>query len=792
MNRALFLLSTLLVLVTAYQSQANNRHLGDPFTADYILAAPDTIPVQPRYGDFINDEQSNPFDLQDPATITQDVEYDPITNQYIITEKIGEEYYRMPTYMSFREYLDYRAKKQEQDYFNQLSGVSGGDRSGSGKIDPIAKVDVDNTLIDRLFGGTEVDIQPQGSIDLTFGVDLQKVENPTLTERQRRNGGFDFDMAIQMNVEGKIGEKLNLSTAYNTQATFDFDNQMKLDYNTDAFSEDEIIKKIEAGNVSLPLRGTLIQGSQSLFGLKTELQFGHLRITAVASQQKSQQKEIVIEGGSQFKDFEVYADEYDENRHFFLSHFNRSTFEEGLSQLPQVRSLFNITQLEVWITNDRNVTNGTPRQILAIADLAEPIERTSNSNTVPVLTPPFQTDITGQRPLPDNDANPLFDQIKDSPLSATVDRVVPFLRNQVGLQQGRDFEQVNARKLEPSEYSFHPELGFVSLNINVRPDQVVAVGYSYSYNNELYQVGELANANPQKGDIPNENASIQLGTNQNTTIDTTGRRATKDNVLVVKMLKSTIPRVDLPLWDLMMKNFYSIGAYQVNRDDFKMDVFYDDPGQGPKRFLPQSRIGNQELQSSGIPLLTIFGLDQLNVQLDPQPDGVFDFVTGLTIYPNNGRVMFPKLEPFGSSLAEVIEPDIFDSRYVYQQLYDSTVTVAREYPELNRFAIRGSYRTSVSSEISLGAFNIPPGSVTVNGGSLVEGRDYEIDYAIGRIRILDDAILNAGTPIRVQFEDKSLFGFIQKTMVRVRADYELDKKANLGATYLHLLERPFT
>jgi len=387
--------------------------------------------------------------------------------------------------------MDYQAKKQEREYFNELSGL-GGTKSHSGKIDPISKIDVKNQLIDRLFGGTEVDIKPQGNIDLTFGVEFSNVQNPSFTQRQQRQGGFDFNMAIQMNVQGSIGSKLKLATNYNTQATFDFDNTMKLDYGaSDAFGEDDIIKKIEAGNVSLPLRGTLIQGSQSLFGLKTELQFGKLRLTAVASQQKSERDEITLQGGSQFQEFEVAADEYDDNRHFFLTQFNRDHYEEALAQLPQIRTLFTIQNLQVWVTDTRNATENI-RDIVAIADLGETGRLT---NTTPEMQPPAVPVYTGlnNEALPDNNANPIYKAVLADPRSRVVDRAVNVLKAPpLNFQQGRDFEKVSARKLSPTEYAYHPNLGFISLNINIQPDQVVGVAFEYSYKDSVYQVGEIA------------------------------------------------------------------------------------------------------------------------------------------------------------------------------------------------------------------------------------------------------------------------------------------------------------
>ncbi len=733
----------------------------DPYAVKTPVIVQDTFPLTDRYENSVFDENYNPFDLKDPSAIVKTVEYDPESGQYIIYEKIGEENYRPPTYMTFDEYMEYSEKEQQESYFSKLSGVSTG-KAGVEANDPIKKLDIEDSLIDRLFGGTDVKIKPQGNINLTFGVDRQKVDNPNIPLNLRVNSGFDFDMAIQMSVQGKIGEKLNLNTNYNTQATFDAENQLKLAYDSDAFSEDEIIKRIEAGNVSLPLRTNLIQGSESLFGILTELQFGKLWITAIASQQNSNREQLSIQGGAELQEFEVFCDRYDENRHFFLSHYNRDHFEGSLQNLPQINSLFNITRMEVWITNDRNATEGGIRDIVALADLGEGVkEKLHNDVTVNVPAMPFARDLNGEA-LPANESNNLYSKILGNQNTRTLSDAVSTLQSgSFNLTQAKDFEKVRARLLSPSEYSFHPQLGFVSVNVNLRPDQVLGVSYQYTYKGEVYTVGELTN------DVP-------------TGSDTLG-------VLFVKLLKSTTQRVDVPSWDLMMKNVYGIGAFQVGREDFKLDVYYEDPGQGEKRFLPEGDL-------SGTPLIQVFNLDNLNSQGDPFRDGVFDFVPGLTINTQSGRIMFPVLEPFGSSLASQINDPVLEAKYVYNQLYDSTITQAREFSEFNRFKIAGSYKSSVSSEISLGAFNLPQGSVTViaGGRELVEGVDYEVDYNVGRIKILNDAILNSGTPVNVSFENNSLFGFNNKTMLGLRADYRFSEELSIGGTYMHLFERPFT
>ncbi|MEM6319109.1 MAG: cell surface protein SprA [Bacteroidota bacterium] len=752
-----------------------------PLAAPVITVATpalDTIPpIQDRTEDFVNTPNENPFDLKDPAVIEKDVEYDVTTGQYIISEKLGEDYFRAPTYMSFEEYTEYRAKQQEKAYFNSLAGVNSNDDNISGRIDPISKLqsEIENNLVNRLFGGTEVSIQPQGNIDLTFGGFYQNNQNPTLEQRRQRQGGFDFDMDIRMNVEGKIGDKLNLSTNYNTQATFDFENQLNLGYASDAFSEDDIIKNIEAGNVSLPLNGTLIQGSQNLFGLRTDLQFGYLKLSLLAAQQKSRRENIQLEGGAQVQEFEVFADEYDENRNFFLSHYNYETFEESLRNLPQINSLFRISKIQVWVTNDRNAVDATDniREIVAIADLGES-ERTQ---TIPRPASPPNQDIFG-RSLPANNSNFLERELLEDQEAHLINNVVKTLESApFNLQQIKDYEKVRARMLSPSEFNYNPDLGFVSINVNVRPNQVLGVAFEYTYNGRVFRVGEFAN------DVAESNSDGDICTEED------------PNVLFVKMLKSSANRVDLPMWGLMMKNVYNIGAYQVDEQEFRMEVLYQDPGRGDKRFIPAPEL-------TRFPLIRLLNLDNLNILRDPQPDGVFDYVEGLTINPQNGRVMFPVLEPFGSSLERQIRERVDNSaradqlvrQYTFPQLYDSTLFRAKEYPELNRFILKGEYKSSVSSEISLGAFNLPEGAerITAGGQLLVRGKDYTIDYNIGRVVILNDAILNSGVPINVSFEDNSLFGFQSRTMLGVRADYELGKDASIGATYMQLFERPFT
>ncbi len=740
---------------SGYSFNKNIAHAGIwniDVTRPDTAAKPDTLkyPIRDRRGTAATDPVRNAIDLKDPANIQKNVEYDPASKEYIVTEKIGDRNYRQPTVMTFGEFYRMQAAQSEREYWQKRSGTIG-NLNQRGMAPQLYYGD---KLFDRVFGGTKVDIKPQGSLGLTFGYQGQNVKNPVLVERARKNGGFDFDIDINMNVTGKIGEKLKLITNYNTQSTFDFENQVKLEYTG---YQDEIIKKIEAGNVSFPLSSSLIPGVQSLFGVKTQLQFGRLTVTSVLSNQKSQKQNMVLRGGNSVSDFIRRADEYEDNRHFLLAQFFRDTFNYAMSNLPVIRSQVYINRVEVWVTNKSGATTET-RDIVGLMDLAEQDPHN------PAIQP-----LTSNK-LPDRNTNDLYRNLISDPGARFTGTVVSRLLA-MQLEPVQDFEKTFARKLDSTEYTLNRQIGFVSLQQQLQPDEVLAVAYQYTYNGRVYQVGEFSQ------DVPPD-----------------PKNSANQQILFLKMLKATSARPALPIWDLMMKNIYSTDAYQVNRADFKLDVLYKDPGTetrapSEKRYLPDAAG-----QFQGAPIITILSLDRLNNQNDPQPDGVFDYVEGYTIFPQNGKIMFPVLEPFGEGVRKAFGGDAtLEKQYMYTMLYDSIKVIAQQFPNLNRYIMRGSYKSANASEIALNAYNIPRGSVTVTAGGqmLREDIDYLIDYNMGRIKIINGGVLSAGVPINVQFENNALFGQQVRNYMGTRLDYYVNDKLNLGGTIVRMSERPY-
>ncbi len=731
-------------------------------TGNLSILPPDTInedtiklpyPFKDESDIYTGEEKSSPLFLSNPSNIHTEVEFNPFTGEYEIKQKVGNLDYRSPTVMSFDEYRAYSRKNDIDNYWTlqrkTQSNLSQGESFLNKYLNP--KLNVNIKGFDKIFGTNVIDIKPQGSAELIFGINISKIENPTLPVKLQRSTTFDFDMKIQMGVTGNIGDKMKVGINYNTEANFDFENQTTISYTGD---EDELIQTIEAGNVSLPLTGTLINGSLSLFGVKTALQFGKLRVTSIFSQQKSESKVINIEGGAQITDVEINAVDYESNRHFFLSQYFKDNYDKALANLPVINTGVNITRIEVWVTNKTGDFDNS-RNIVAFMDLAE------DQNNI-YATGLFHQ--TGQGVYPYNDLNNLYAEMNSTyqgirdinqvsavlnPLLAS-DNFAPII----------DYTKIeNARLLSPSEYEINSKLGYISLKTPLNDDEVLAVAYEYTVAGKVYTVGEFSNSGI---DAP--------------------------STLILKMLKGPAMIPNIPTWDLMMKNIYNVGSYRINSEDFYMDIYYNNDKSGTTvNYIDKGDI-------KGVPLLKVMGLDQVNVQLDPQPDGIFDFIDKVTINASNGRLIFPVREPFGSHLREKIGDDAIAEDYVFEELYDSTQSIAEQNAEKSKFLMKVSYRSSGGSEISLNAINVPEGSVkvTANGAELIEGTDYIVDYNIGKVNILNHGLLESGTPIQISLESNTFMNFNRKTLLGTHLDYIISDNFTLGGTLLHLSEKPLT
>lgn len=743
--------------------------IAPPDSTDQDTAKKLPFPIQDRKP-YERGTKRHPFDLSEPSNIKNKYELNDEGTGYNYTSKIGNSDYRLPASSSVKQLLNEENKRQNEAYFRQRSQAQNF-ASGSGIIPQLR---VGPKIFDKIFGSGVIDIRPRGTAEITFAGNFNTVRNPALAPKQQTTGQFDFRQKIQLNVQGSIGDRMKVNINYDTEAAFDFENQVKLDY---AGKEDDIIKKIELGNVTLPLSSTLIQGSQSLFGVKTTLQFGKLTMTSVVSQQRGKTTETELTGGSQTSRFDIQADGYDANRHYFLSQYFRDNYNRWLSNLPIIGSSIVINRVEVWVTNRTGAFDNS-RDVLGFSDLGEGNKRDNKFWTVNV-DPRFPFDTVA-----DNNTNSLYAYLTGA---TTLNNDTAKLRSSfqvqnelakdapvTGLQPISQYQIINyARQLTQNEFTFNPRLGYISLTQALNNDDILCVAYEYTNTATglTYRVGEFSSGTGPGSVPPNP---------------------TTPNVLFLKMLKGPSLRPDLPMWDLMMKNVYSLGTFNIQQKDFKLNVIYaDDPSGADLNYIP---VQNEPLLT-GVPLLTVLNLDNLNTQLERAPDGIFDFIEGVTIQSQQGRIIFPVLEPFGSDLAPKFRNDPSRARYYsFYELYDSTRFAAVQLPQYNKFFLRGTYQGSSNSEISIGQTNIPRGSVkvTANGAPLTENQDYTVDYNLGRVRIINTGLLNSGAVIKVSAESNSLFSVQQKTLMGSRFDYKYNNNLILGGTLMYLTERPLT
>ena len=685
-------------------------------------------------------------DLDRPENLKQEVIYNDTLDRYVIGSKMGNTWVAAPVMMSLQEYQKWVEKQKLAEYFRSKNDEI---YQTKGK-DKFSFTDMHFELgpAEKIFGPGGVRIKTQGTAELKFGATVKSIDNPSLPIRNRNTTSIDFDEKINLNVTGKVGDKVNMNLNYNTDATFDFDAQnMKLKYEG---KEDEIIKLVEAGNVSFPTNSSLVTGATSLFGIRTDMQFGKLKLQTVVSQKKSNSKSVSTKGGAQFTPFEIDAANYDENRHFFLSQYFRGMYDQALSTLPSISSGVNITNVEIWVTNKTGQTTDT-RNIIALTDLGEGKPKNSMWGGSDELV------------VPDNGANNEYNEMVTRYGDArSIDQTATVLDGIPGFVGGVDYEKLEkARKLSPSEYTVNTALGYVSLKSTLQTDQVLAVAFEYTYNGQVYRVGELASQ----------------------------RNDDVEKALFVKSLKNTSNNPQQGNWPLMMKNVYYL-ASNVEKQKFRLDIKYQSDTAGVYlNYLPDAKVKNT-------PLLRVIGADRIDNNNKPNSNGYFDFVEGYTV--SNGRVFLPKVEPFGKSLFEYLKQNGLDSiqasKYVYRELYDSTKTVAKQIAEKDKYILQGQFKGSAANVISLGAYNVPQGSVKVTaaGQELVEGSDYSVDYSAGEVTILNQSIIDAGTAINVSLESNTDYGQQRKTMFGLNWEYDFTKDFQMSGTIQHLSEQSLT
>jgi len=774
---------------------------------------------------------------QKPTSFASSYTYDPKLNLYFYNVKVGKIDAEQPLVLTPDQYHKRVMAEKTRTYVREkqqaLAGIVDDEET---QQDLLPDYYVNNKFFETVFGSNEINIRPQGSASIDLGIRYQKSGNPSLSPRNQSSLGFDFDQRINLSLSGTIGTRLKVNANYDTQSTFDFQRVIKLDFFPEDLvpskitntinkgkelvnkgkglvgkgqnalgniknlaeqgisgNEDGILQKLEVGNVNMPLNSSLISGAQSLFGVKAQLKFGNTNIAAVISEQRSQTQTIQTNGEGTLEEFSLFALDYEDNRHFFLAQYFRDTYDKSVKTYPYINSPIQITRLEVWVTN-RSARTSNVRNILALQDLGE---TNPDVTSIDDISPGFFNVAPGA--FPANGANKLDPlAIGGTGLLTSAIRDIATAQSGFGslsvqVNEGLDYAVLeSARKLDQTEYRLHEQLGYISLNQPLNNDEVLAVAFQYTVNGQTYQVGEFA------GD----------GVPSTTVANPSTAPVVNNNSLVLKMLKSSVLDVAQPVFDLMMKNVYNIGAFQLEQEDFVFNILYTDPS--PANFIRPEDEASWPSGTDERILLNLFGLDKLNIYQDAEAegDGFFDYISGITVFPEQGQIIFPSVEPFGEYLFDLLksndpQEDYSDrnyynknqKKYVYKEMYDITKADAADYQRYNKFELKGRYKSSGGGQgIALGAFNVPRGSVRVTAGGrlLQEGLDYTVNYQLGRVTILNESIKNSNIPIEVSTESNSLFGQQNRRFMGFTAEHKVNDDLLLGGTYLRLSERPLT
>ena len=710
------------------------------------------------------------WEVEDPTYY--DAYYDIKTGMYFVYPKIGNTVTGPPTPMSPEDYKEFMDAQQAKAYYrdksNRYSLMFRKDKEAAAKLGLIPSLTINNRLFESIFGSNKIEIIPSGYASFDFAGLYQKIDNPLILPQNRTSFTFDIDQRIQLGLIGKVGENLQLKANYDTQSGFAFENRMNLVWQAkgtlkdlqqkglnevnkpNAGGEDKIIKRVEFGNVNMPLSTSLIRGSESLFGVKTEFQLGKTYGTVVLSQQQGEARNIVVQGGGVMNTFKVNAIDYEENQHYFIGHYFLNNYDSALQNYPQINSKISISRIEVWVLDQGNSNLSYQKSIVGVRDLGD-----------------------GVSGLPDNTQNNLYASViglgaglrnADQTYNTINGQVLPNASG--GSEAFVDGEQFifnrKARRLASSEYTYHPQLGYISLNQKLNDQQLLGVSFSYTVNgsSQVYKVGEFSEESP---------------------------------VLVTKLLKpNTTVKTTSPMWQLMMKNIYSLDAAQIDKDGFILNVLYRDPKTGGKvNYLPNTNVESTNL-------LKLLNWDRLNLNGDVQSngnvlgDGVFDFVDGLTIKPELGKLIFTKVQPFGSHMQTILGSN--NPQYVFSDLYSQQKQVASANSLAQRYTLEGRYKGTQGQGISLGAVNVPQGSVKVsaNGVQLTEGVDYTVDYMLGTVTIINENVKQSGQAINISLENQLTFNTQRKRFLGLNLERRVNENFIFGGTVVNYSESPLT
>jgi cell surface protein SprA len=641
------------------------------------------------------------------------VEIDSTGKNVEIREKIGDVTTKVILTIPLEEYVELRLKTRQEEMWDAIAyqyELKDSKRGLGELIKDITdfEIPLPSVGILSIFGPPKINLRIGGAVDIHGAWRNETTEGVTASRLGNTRNEPDFKQTVQINVNGTIGDKLTISADWNTERTFEYENQLKIKYTG---YEDEIVQSVEAGNVSLQT-SPLVGGSEALFGIKATFKMGPLTLTTLASQKKGEIKEKTVTGGTTTRDFEIHAYEYSSN-HYFIDAPYADTINTDLNLFNKyyanpnhpINNQYIVRKIEVWKSYSQSVPNSTERRATALIDLEA--------------------------------------HKKDEPYPDTARIAKP---DPGRVEQGRFILLT-----EGVDYIFNENIGQLSFISQINKKDIIAIAYQ------------------REGVSTGEADDVYFGEYFDQVVDTS-------KSLVLKLVKPAdlLPKYT-EAWNLLLKNIYSVGGRNIKKEGFVFDIKYKVEGQEPQSVLGDVRFINA------------FGLDQVGPDGQGQSDGLFDFVSGVTIFPATGEIMFPVLQPFGLNIPKVI-PNADSLRYM--SVYNEEETFARQNNIKDKFIMTGSFSGETRNDFDLG-FTLVENSVKVNlnGRDLSAGIDYYMDYSTGKLTIRNDAALVPGANLKITYEENDLFQLASKTLFGIRGQIDFSKRTKLGFSALTLTQQ---
>jgi len=318
------------------------------------------------------------FAQPSPTIKRRVVEIDSTGEFVEIKEKVGDQVTKIILRIPLQEYVELRLKTRQEELWDELAykyELKDAKRGLGDLIRDITdfEIPLPSVGVLSIFGPPKISLRIGGAVDIHGAWRNETTEGITASRLGNTRNEPDFKQTVQINVNGTIGDKLAISADWNTERTFEYENQLKIKYTG---YEDEIVQSVEAGNVSLQT-SPLVGGSEALFGIKATFKMGPLTLTTLASQKKGEIKEKTVSGGTTTQDFTIHAYDYSRNHYFIDSVYADTTNKQDLNLFnkyygnatPLINRQYFIKKIEVWKSINQTISNPTERNATALIDL---------------------------------------------------------------------------------------------------------------------------------------------------------------------------------------------------------------------------------------------------------------------------------------------------------------------------------------------------------------------------------------------------------------------------------------